>query len=76
MSEKSDLKEALRALTEDVAEAVAYLRELGVEGLEGAACPVASSPAEPFRETTTREAAPRVRAPERPAAALARNASV
>ncbi|HVF56618.1 MAG TPA: uracil-DNA glycosylase [Pyrinomonadaceae bacterium] len=36
MKEDTDLRDSLGALAEDVAEAASYLRELGVEGLEGA----------------------------------------
>ena len=36
MSETAELRELLRALTEGVAENLSYLRELGLEGLEGA----------------------------------------
>jgi DNA polymerase len=35
MNDESQAREALRSLAEDVAEAASYLRELGVEGLEG-----------------------------------------
>ncbi len=35
MDEKSQLKDSLRRVAEDAAEAAAYLRELGVEALEG-----------------------------------------
>ena len=35
MDEKSQLKDDLRRVVEDAAESAAYLRELGVEGLEG-----------------------------------------
>src|SRR5687768_13136334 len=37
MDEKSQLKDSLRRVAADAAEAAAYLRELGVEGLEGVA---------------------------------------
>jgi DNA polymerase len=47
MSETPELRELLRALTEEVAENLSYLRELGVEGLEGvASIEVAAAPPE------------------------------
>ena len=65
MDEKA--QEILKSLAEDVAEAASYLRELGVEGLEG----VSSSEAAPRAEspTTKRQAAASV------PPALRRNAS-
>jgi uracil-DNA glycosylase len=65
MDEKA--QEILKSLAEDVAEAAAYLRELGVEGLEG----VSSSEAAPRAEspTTKRQTAASV------SPALRRNAS-
>src|ERR1043165_5885349 len=35
MKDESQAREMLKSLAEDVAEAASYLRELGVEGLEG-----------------------------------------
>src|SRR2546423_3178852 len=69
MDEKSQAREVLKSLAEEVAEAASYLRELGVEGLEG----LTPNVAEP--RTTAREE--RV-APKSPAlsTALKRHASV
>jgi uracil-DNA glycosylase len=69
MDDKSQAREALKSLTEEVAEVASYLRELGVDGLEGAT----PNPAEPHVERTvehTKHASPPAVTP-----ALVRNAS-
>jgi len=69
MSDESQFGEELAGLAREVAEAAAYLRELGADGLEGLTAFVSSPAAAPAQE------APR---PFRPAAqspALARNAA-
>ncbi len=67
MNDESQARETLKSLAEDVAEAASYLRELGVEGLEGLS-------AEAFAPApVAREASPRPPAPVPPA--LRRNAS-
>lgn len=58
MSEKSELREVLRELTEDVAETTAYLGELGVEGLEGVGANFAT-----HRRADAEPQPPRERAP-------------
>ncbi len=68
MDEKSQLKDDLRRVVEDAAESAAYLRELGVEGLEG----IANFPGEPLAR---RDEAPRAgRTPSIPPA-LSRHAN-
>ncbi|HEY0079374.1 MAG TPA: uracil-DNA glycosylase family protein [Pyrinomonadaceae bacterium] len=82
MSETAELRELLRALTEGVAENLSYLRELGLEGLEGAeSFEVARSSEQPKTASATSggSASPRVGAaqssqPPPRASALARNA--
>ena len=74
MSETSDFRDQLRALTEEVAESARYLRELGVEDLEGV-LPVTAD--EPARPSVASQAAPPPRqtvAPEL-SPALARHAA-
>jgi uracil-DNA glycosylase len=69
MSDESQFGEELAALAREVAEAAAYLRELGADGLEGLADLVAAPTAAPAQEASR---------PFRPAAqspALARNAT-
>ncbi|MET0626270.1 MAG: uracil-DNA glycosylase [Pyrinomonadaceae bacterium] len=67
MNEESQARETLKSLAEDVAEAASYLRELGVEGLEGLSAE-SLAPAPPAREASTRP-------PAQMPAALRRNAS-
>jgi|SRR5437764_2309843 len=69
MDEKSQAREVLKSLAEDVAEAASYLRELGVDGLEGLT-PSAAEPRTPAREERT---APK---PHTLSPALKRHASV
>ncbi|MBC7932042.1 MAG: uracil-DNA glycosylase [Rubrivivax sp.] len=68
MEDERETREALRSLAEEVAEAASYLRELGVEGIEGPLPTLVETPAMK-REVT--------RAPMPPAAspALNRNAN-
>ena len=76
MSDAPDLKDALAALARDVAEHAAYLRELGVEGLQGVTLP--EELAAPARQAQPAAPRPAV-AVKTPAAnlppALARNAA-
>ncbi|HEY0172906.1 MAG TPA: uracil-DNA glycosylase family protein [Pyrinomonadaceae bacterium] len=67
MNEESQARETLKSLAEDVAEAASYLRELGVEGLEGLSAE-AFSPAPAAREESKRP-------PAQVPSALRRNAS-
>ena len=67
MGEQPQASEILKSLAEDVAEAAAYLRELGVEGLEGLSAHAFETPA------AQREVTPR--APAAVSPALRRNAS-
>src|SRR5919199_6377409 len=74
MGEKSQAREALKSLAEDVAEAASYLRELGVEGLE-ASTPDDAGPRARVKERAKEE----VRAAPAPPAlppALKRHAGV
>ncbi|HYO62802.1 MAG TPA: uracil-DNA glycosylase family protein [Pyrinomonadaceae bacterium] len=80
MSETPDVRDALRALIEDVAEQTSYLRELGVEGLEVTLPVAAGESASPnvLSRTSAPERAPLIPpsrgvAPER-SPALARHA--
>jgi DNA polymerase len=68
MEDQSETREALRSLAEDVAEAASYLRELGVEGIEGP-LPTLVAPSALKREVT-RAAMPPAASP-----ALNRNAN-
>ncbi|HYE13638.1 MAG TPA: uracil-DNA glycosylase, partial [Pyrinomonadaceae bacterium] len=79
MDERSELREMLRALAEDVAESAAYLRELGADGLEGLSPDVLAGAERPDAgaQPPAREYRP---APPKPPTktippALARNAS-
>jgi DNA polymerase len=65
MDEKAH--EILKSLAEDLAETAAYLRELGVEGIEG----VSSS----FAHAPSRDESPKASAPAQVSSALRRNAS-
>jgi len=56
MEEQAKAGEVLKSLAEDVAEVAAYLRELGVEGLEGLSAE-AAAPTPPRREQAPRAAA-------------------
>jgi DNA polymerase len=56
MDEQAKAGEVLKSLAEDVAEVAAYLRELGVEGLEGLSAE-AAAPTPPGREEAPRAAA-------------------
>jgi uracil-DNA glycosylase family 4 len=67
MDEESQTKELLKSLARDVAESAAYLRELGVEGLEGVDVPALEAPAR------TREEPKKAQTPISPA--LRRNAT-
>jgi DNA polymerase len=67
MDEQTQARELLKSLAEDVAESASYLRELGVEGLEGLGVEAFEAPAQ------TREE-PRMAKPPVPSA-LRRNAS-
>src|SRR5438045_6863489 len=69
MDEKSQAREALKSLAEEVAETVSYLRELGVDGLEGAT-PKADEPRAARTVEQTKRARPPAVTP-----ALVRNAS-
>jgi DNA polymerase len=69
MKEQSQAEEILQSLAEDVAEAATYLRELGVEGLEGLSADVTAPSSSRAREETSRTAAAAV------PSALKRNAS-
>ncbi|MDT7779007.1 MAG: uracil-DNA glycosylase, partial [Acidobacteriota bacterium] len=68
MEDESQAREALKLLAEEVAEAAVYLRELGVEGLEGLTLPAAAEPPTRTREATTRT-------PAAVSSALKRNAN-
>jgi hypothetical protein len=57
MNETTELKDLLRSLTEDVAESVRFLRELGVEGLEDASSVGVSAPDEQAKTAATDAAA-------------------
>ncbi|HEX7313061.1 MAG TPA: uracil-DNA glycosylase family protein [Pyrinomonadaceae bacterium] len=67
MEDDSQARELLKSLAEDVAESASYLRELGVEGLDGLDAQALEAPAH------TREESTRARAAASPA--LQRNAS-
>src|SRR5437588_12292511 len=58
MDEKSQAREVLKSLAEEVAEAALYLRELGVEGLEGLT-PAAAEPRTTAREERVAPKSPR-----------------
>jgi uracil-DNA glycosylase family 4 len=66
MEDQTQARETLKSLTEEVAEVASYLRELGVEALEGATPSAVETSARTREETT--HARP-------PAVALARNAN-
>jgi DNA polymerase len=68
MSDESQFGEELAALAREVAEAAAYLQELGADGLEGLAAFVAAPPAASAQEP------PRAFRPAAQSPALARNA--
>jgi uracil-DNA glycosylase family 4 len=51
MDEESQTRELLKSLAQDVAESAAYLRELGVEGLEGLDVLALDAPARPREES-------------------------
>ncbi|MDT5262367.1 MAG: uracil-DNA glycosylase [Acidobacteriota bacterium] len=68
MEDESQAREILKSLAEEVAEAAVYLRELGVEGLEGLTLPAAAEPPTRTREATTRT-------PAAVSSALKRNAN-
>ncbi|MDT5296709.1 MAG: uracil-DNA glycosylase, partial [Acidobacteriota bacterium] len=72
MDDKSQAREMLKSLAEDVAETASYLRELGVEGLEGLTPESAAAVAPPVR---AREEPTRARMPAALSPALKRNAS-
>ena len=74
MNETPDLREQLRALTGDAAESARYLRELGVEHLEGVLRVEADEPARTPGAAQTAPAARRSVGAELPPA-LARNAA-
>ena len=57
MEEQAQAREILKSLAEDVAEAATYLRELGVEGLEGLSAEVAAPPARKREEPARAPAA-------------------
>jgi DNA polymerase len=67
MDEQAQARELLKSLAEDVAESASYLRELGVEGLEGLDAQALAAPAE------TREEPQRAKPPV--PSALRRNAT-
>jgi DNA polymerase len=69
MKDETQAREILRSLAEDVAEAASYLRELGVEGLEG----LSAEPSAPEPSARTRDGASRP--PAQVPSALRRNAS-
>ncbi|HEX8473883.1 MAG TPA: uracil-DNA glycosylase family protein [Pyrinomonadaceae bacterium] len=77
MNETTELKDLLRSLTEDVAESVRFLRELGVEGLEDASSVGVSASVEQTKTTTTTATAPTRSAPRAatPTPALVRHAN-
>jgi len=51
MDEQSQARELLKSLAEDLAESASYLRELGVEGLEGLDAQTLGAPAAPRAES-------------------------
>ncbi len=51
MEDETQARELLKSLAEDLAESAAYLRELGVEGLEGVDVQALAAPAGPREET-------------------------
>src|SRR5947209_11923740 len=67
MDEKSQAREILKSLAEEVAEAAAYLQELGVEGIEGSSPQASRSQARDESTASNRPALP---------SALKRNANV
>jgi DNA polymerase len=68
MEDQSETREALRSLAEEIAEAASYLRELGVESIEGPLPVAVASPA--LKREETRRATPPAASP-----ALTRNAN-
>ncbi len=70
MKDQSQLSEELSALAGELAEAVSYLRELGVEGLEGVTLPAVEPVGEQRTPARQAQSEPRIMPP-----ALARNAA-
>lgn len=68
MEDQSETREALRSLAEEIAEVASYLRELGVEGIEGPLPALVELPA--LQREETRAAKPPAASP-----ALSRNAN-
>ena len=68
MKDESQAREMLKSLAEDVAEAASYLRELGVEGLEGLSAEPSTVPPPRTRDEPSK-------APAQVPSALRRNAS-